>query len=69
MSSGNEKNMTALLAEGYQTTREEDLTLTKDFENADFDLRPFGLAAGEFVVPDDFDAPLPEKVLAAFESE
>jgi antitoxin (DNA-binding transcriptional repressor) of toxin-antitoxin stability system len=24
-------------------------------------LRPFGLCAGEFAVPDDFDAPLPLK--------
>ena len=30
-------------------------------------LRPFGLAKGEFVVPDDFDAPLPEEILASFE--
>lgn len=30
-------------------------------------LRPFGLCAGEFVVPDDFDAPLPEDVLDSFE--
>lgn len=30
-------------------------------------LRPFGLAKGEFVVPDDFDAPLPEEVIASFE--
>jgi antitoxin (DNA-binding transcriptional repressor) of toxin-antitoxin stability system len=30
--------------------------------------RPFGLCAGEFIVPDDFDAPLPEEVLAEFES-
>ena len=29
--------------------------------------RPFGLCAGEFVVPDDFDAPLPEDMLNAFE--
>ncbi|HLF90735.1 MAG TPA: hypothetical protein VI451_17445 [Anaerolineales bacterium] len=29
--------------------------------------RPFGLAAGEFIVPDDFDAPLPEDVLKEFE--
>lgn len=29
--------------------------------------RPFGLCAGEFVVPDDFDAPLPEDVLRQFE--
>ena len=30
-------------------------------------LRPFGLCAGEFRVPDDFDAPLPEDILKAFE--
>jgi prevent-host-death family protein len=29
--------------------------------------RPFGLCAGEFTVPDDFDTPLPEDVLNAFE--
>ena len=29
--------------------------------------RPFGLAAGEFSVPDDFDAPLPEQILREFE--
>lgn len=29
--------------------------------------RPFGLCAGEFVVPDDFDAPLPEDILQDFE--
>jgi antitoxin (DNA-binding transcriptional repressor) of toxin-antitoxin stability system len=30
-------------------------------------VRPFGLCAGEFIVPDDFDAPLPEDILNAFE--
>ncbi len=30
------------------------------------ELRPFGLCAGEFVVPEDFDAPLPEEILNAF---
>jgi prevent-host-death family protein len=29
--------------------------------------RPFGLARGSFVVPDDFDAPLPEDILQDFE--
>jgi hypothetical protein len=29
--------------------------------------RPFGLCAGEFEVPDDFDAPLPDEVLSLFE--
>ncbi len=32
-------------------------------------LRPFGLCAGEFTVPDDFDAPLPEDLLRAFEGK
>lgn len=30
--------------------------------------RPIGLAEGKFVVPDDFDDPLPEEVLADFEN-
>ncbi len=29
--------------------------------------RPFGLAAGAFVVPDDFDDPLPEDILRSFQ--
>ncbi|HUR83231.1 MAG TPA: type II toxin-antitoxin system Phd/YefM family antitoxin [Thermoanaerobaculia bacterium] len=29
--------------------------------------RPFGLAAGAFVVPDDFDDPLPDDVIKTFE--
>jgi antitoxin (DNA-binding transcriptional repressor) of toxin-antitoxin stability system len=28
--------------------------------------RPFGLAAGTFVVPDDFDDPLPKEILSSF---
>ena len=30
-------------------------------------LRPVGLAAGEFAVPDDFDDPLPEEIIRGFE--
>ena len=30
-------------------------------------LRPFGLCAGEFTVPNDFDEPLPENIIAEFE--
>ena len=30
-------------------------------------LRPFGLCTGEFTVPDDFDAPLPESIMQGFE--
>lgn len=32
-------------------------------------LRPYGLCHGEFTVPDDFDAPLPDDILDAFESK
>jgi prevent-host-death family protein len=32
-------------------------------------LRPFGLCAGEFTVPDDFDGPLPEDVIKQFEGK
>jgi antitoxin (DNA-binding transcriptional repressor) of toxin-antitoxin stability system len=31
--------------------------------------RPFGLCAGEFTVPNDFDAPLPEDLLNTFEGK
>ena len=31
--------------------------------------RPFALCAGEFTVPDDFDAPLPEDLLREFEGQ
>jgi hypothetical protein len=31
--------------------------------------RPFGLCAGEFSVPDDFDNPLPEYVIEDFEGK
>ncbi len=30
-------------------------------------VRRFGIDRGRFVVPDDFDAPLPDELLAAFE--
>jgi len=31
--------------------------------------RPIGLAKGQFIVPDDFNAPLPEAVLQSFEGK
>ncbi|MGK7939608.1 MAG: hypothetical protein AB4062_05550 [Crocosphaera sp.] len=31
-------------------------------------MRPTGLCEGEFIVPDDFDDPLPEEILQGFES-
>lgn len=39
----------------------------KPIQNIQKQKRPFGLCAGEFIVPDDFDAPLPEDILKAFE--
>ncbi len=39
----------------------------RDFAGRAKQPRPFGLCAGEFVVPDDFDAPLPEDILQDFE--
>ncbi len=30
--------------------------------------RPIGLCEGEFVVPDDFNAPLPEEIIKLFEN-
>ncbi len=30
-------------------------------------MRPSGLCEGEFIVPDDFDDPLPEEILQSFE--
>jgi len=31
------------------------------------ELRPYGLCAGEFTVPEDFDAPLPKNTLSDFD--
>ncbi|MEH2159893.1 MAG: type II toxin-antitoxin system prevent-host-death family antitoxin [Nostoc sp.] len=32
-------------------------------------IRPYGLCAREFIVPDDFDSPLPEEILNSFEGK
>jgi antitoxin (DNA-binding transcriptional repressor) of toxin-antitoxin stability system len=39
----------------------------KPVEATEPSLRPAGLCAGDFVVPDDFDAPLPPEILQSFE--
>jgi len=39
----------------------------KPFVGRPLTSRPYGLCAGEFAVPENFDAPLPEDVLHAFE--
>jgi hypothetical protein len=36
--------------------------------NTELSPRPYGLCAGEFTVPDDFDTPLPDDILDAFEN-
>ncbi len=36
-------------------------------ESNDAKQRPFGLGKGDFVAPEDFDAALPDDVLASFE--
>ncbi|MFZ9737613.1 MAG: type II toxin-antitoxin system Phd/YefM family antitoxin [Prochlorotrichaceae cyanobacterium] len=47
---------------------EKPIAELKPFVNSK-QLRPFGLCAGEFTVPDDFDAPLPEDLINAFEGK
>ena len=52
-----------LLAEDIgQTTVQENVQPVRE-------LRPFGLCAGDFIVPDDFDEPLPDDLLKAFEGK
>jgi antitoxin (DNA-binding transcriptional repressor) of toxin-antitoxin stability system len=41
----------------------------KPVDTADRAFRPFGLCAGEFTVPDDFDSPLPDQIMDAFEGK
>lgn len=43
------------------------VTVLAEGASENIQLRPFGLGKGKFVVPDDFDAPLPEEILAEFE--
>ena len=49
------------------TQADEPIAEVKPLTQAKREPRPFGLCAGEFVVPDDFDAVLPDDVLEAFE--
>lgn len=45
----------------------EPVAEVKPFSPPVLEPRPFGLCAGEFSVPSDFDSPLPEDVVASFE--
>ena len=46
----------------------EDIAEIKLLTRTHPQLRPFGLCAGEFIVPDDFDEPLPENIINQFEN-
>ena len=48
-----------------ETLEDEELDQVASF----LPTRPFGLCAGDFVVPDDFDDPLPDTILKSFEGE
>jgi hypothetical protein len=43
------------------------VTILEESVEAPFGLRPYGLCAGQFTVPENFDDPLPEELLQAFE--
>jgi antitoxin (DNA-binding transcriptional repressor) of toxin-antitoxin stability system len=43
------------------------LAEVKPISSPDESLRPYGLAAGRFATPDDFDQPLPAEVIRDFE--
>lgn len=56
----------------YDQGKREDLlefNQLEQGENEQARLRPYGQAAGQFIVPDDFDDPLPERILAGFEGD
>ena len=56
--------------EGYELALKDDGLPIPDIDAKSHQrLRPCGLCAGEFSVPDDFDDPLPLSVLADFECE
>jgi antitoxin (DNA-binding transcriptional repressor) of toxin-antitoxin stability system len=48
---------------------ERPLALVRPLAAPTMQPRPFGLCAGQFRVPADFDQPLPDDLLAAFEGQ
>ncbi len=59
-----EAGETIVLTRGGQPVAEITPTAQKQHE-----LRPFGLSAGKFLTPDDFNEPLPAEILDAFEDK
>lgn len=49
------------------TQADKPIAEVKAVAQSNLEPRPFGLCAGEFEVPDDFDAALPDEILEAFE--
>ena len=54
---------------GAEPLPEKAFGLLTLFPSAPVQLRPIGLAKGQFTVPDDFNTPLPEDVLLPFEGK
>lgn len=51
------------------TTKHRALVTILEEPPAQGELRPYALAAGQFKVPPNFDAPLPDDILADFEGK
>jgi len=57
-----------LILNNLPLKRGDDIEVTiRIYQSPSAGRRPFGLAAGEFVAPDDFDDPLPEEIIKDFE--
>lgn len=66
---GNQLEWNGEVPEVVQNHESVSVIVTILEEEADAkNLRPFGLSKNDFIVPEDFDAPLPEEILADFEN-
>ena len=65
-----ELNHGQVVSKGSETLSEKASGLLTILDSVPIDqLRPIGLAKGQFTVPDDFNTPLPEAVLLSFEGK
>jgi len=65
-----ELNHGQVVSKGSETLPEKASGLLTILDSVPIDqLRPIGLAKGQFTVPDDFNNPLPEAVLLSFEGK
>jgi hypothetical protein len=58
-----------VLSKGAEVLPEKASGLLTILDSPSSQQRPIGLAKGQFTVPDDFNAPLPENVLQTFEGK